>query len=126
MMIDDMEEKGGDSVSFESNEEINEEAIDEASDKVIEQSTDQKDERMGTMKDEMSGMNKERMGGMKEKMGMMQDYLRGVNYPAMKQDMIDMARSNKAPDDVISMMDKLPDKTYKEQMDVEKEFGKIM
>ena len=55
----------------------------------------------------------------------LQEYLRGVDYPAMKQDMMDAARSNSAPQDIMSMMDKLPDKTYNSPADVEEEFRKI-
>jgi len=55
----------------------------------------------------------------------LQQYLRGVNYPAAKQDMIEAARSNSAPESVMTLMNQLPDKTYNAPKDVEEEFGKI-
>jgi len=55
----------------------------------------------------------------------LQQYLRGVDYPADKQDMIDTARSNSAPDDFMSFMNRLPDKTYNRPTEVEQEFSKI-
>jgi hypothetical protein len=55
----------------------------------------------------------------------LQQYLRGVDYPADKQDMIDAARSNSAPDDFMSFMNRLPDKTYNRPTEVEQEFSKI-
>jgi len=71
---------------------------------------------------EEGSMHAGTMGGMAK----FQQYLHSVKYPAAKQDMIDVARSNRAPDDIISLMNKLPEKTYKAPDDVEKEFMKIM
>ena len=48
-----------------------------------------------------------------------QEYLSGVNYPAIKQDMLDTARSNKAPEEVMYFMNRLPEKTYNSPNDVE-------
>jgi len=64
-------------------------------------------------------------GGGRISAAQVQQYLQGVSYPAARQDMIDTARTNKAPDDVMSFMNKLPDKTYNSPVDIEKEFGKI-
>jgi hypothetical protein len=48
-------------------------------------------------------------------------YLRGMHYPANKKNMIDSAQNKKAPPDVVDMITKLPDKTYKSPIDVTKE-----
>ena len=52
-------------------------------------------------------------------------YLAGMHYPAEKRNMIDNAENKDAPDDVLSLINKLPDKTYKSPIDVTKEIGKI-
>jgi len=55
----------------------------------------------------------------------LEQYLRGVDFPAGKQDIISAAKSNGAPDSVMSFMNRLPDKTYNHTTDVEQEFSKI-
>ena len=55
----------------------------------------------------------------------LQQNLEGVDYPAEKQDLIDAAKSNSAPDNIMSFMNRLPDKTYDQSIEVEEEFSKI-
>ncbi|MCL2685345.1 MAG: DUF2795 domain-containing protein [Candidatus Bathyarchaeota archaeon] len=52
-------------------------------------------------------------------------YLKGMNYPASKENMVDSAQSKTAPQDVMDLIAKLPNKTYKSPIDVTKEIGKI-
>ncbi len=52
-------------------------------------------------------------------------YLTGVDYPADKQEIVEVAKSNSAPDNVMSFLDRLPDQTYNTPAEVEEEFGKI-
>jgi hypothetical protein len=52
-------------------------------------------------------------------------YLAGIHYPAEKKTLVDKAQNNCAPDAVIDLLDKLPDKTYKSPIDITKEIGKI-
>ena len=48
-------------------------------------------------------------------------YLTGVIYPATKGQLLDQARSQGAPGDVISKIDSLPERVYKDWTDVEQE-----
>lgn len=52
-------------------------------------------------------------------------YLSGMHYPAEKQKLIDCARNKNAPNDVIDLINKLPEKTYTSPIDITKEIGKI-
>lgn len=52
-------------------------------------------------------------------------YLRGVNFPADKQKIVDMAKSNGAPDPIVQMLNRLPSKQYNRQNEIEEEFGKM-
>ncbi len=45
-------------------------------------------------------------------------YLRGVNYPADKNEIVKNARRQKAPDNVVRNLDMLPDKRYESAEDV--------
>jgi hypothetical protein len=54
-----------------------------------------------------------------------QKYLSGVNYPADKQDLIEAARSNSAPDEVMQTIRQLPDEQYGGPQDVMKGYGEI-
>ena len=52
-------------------------------------------------------------------------YMKGIDFPADRRKLIDQARSNDAPDNIINVFKKLPDKEYQYPTDVEKEFGKM-
>jgi hypothetical protein len=52
-------------------------------------------------------------------------YLAGVHYPTEKKNLVNNAQNKQAPDDVLDMLNKLPDKTYKSPIDITKEIGKI-
>ena len=54
-----------------------------------------------------------------------QKYLSGVDYPADKQDLIEAARSNSAPDEVMQTIRQLPDEQYGGPQDVMKGYGEI-
>lgn len=51
-------------------------------------------------------------------------YLVGMRYPAEKEKLVINAQSKNAPEDVMSVINKLPDKTYTSPIDITKE-GKI-
>jgi len=53
-------------------------------------------------------------------------YLGGISYPVDKQKLIDYAKQKGAPDEVISMLQKMGDKNYNSSVDVTEEFGKIV
>ncbi|MDD5039146.1 MAG: DUF2795 domain-containing protein [Dehalococcoidales bacterium] len=54
-----------------------------------------------------------------------QVYLKGIHYPANKQQVVNQAKSNNAPENVMSFLRRLPDRQYSRPMDVEEEFGKM-
>ena len=52
-------------------------------------------------------------------------YLKGVSYPANKDDIVSNARSNGAPQNVMDFINRLPDKQYGGPAMVEGEFDKM-
>ncbi len=48
-----------------------------------------------------------------------------MHYPAPKNRLIDNAQSKEAPEDVMNILNKLPNKTYNSPIDITKEMGKI-
>jgi hypothetical protein len=55
----------------------------------------------------------------------MHTYLRGLNYPADKSMITNVARSNAAPDAVMMYMNRLPDRAYMNSAEIDEEFSKI-
>lgn len=53
-----------------------------------------------------------------------QKYLSGADYPATKQDLLDAAGDNDAPQEVMDALDGIPEKEYASPADVSKELGK--
>jgi len=47
-------------------------------------------------------------------------YLRNANYPADKRDLMDYARRQNAPEDVVKALDRLPEQRFNSAMDVSK------
>ncbi|MEN6615110.1 MAG: DUF2795 domain-containing protein [Syntrophorhabdus sp.] len=54
-----------------------------------------------------------------------ENYLKGIDFPAGKEALLNQARNNNAPDDVIRTIRALPDKEYGSPIDVSKEVGHI-
>lgn len=54
-----------------------------------------------------------------------QNYLKGADYPASKQDLIELAQDNDAPQDVMNIINKLPDRDYGSPADVNTEVGNV-
>ncbi len=52
-----------------------------------------------------------------------QKALKGMDYPAKKKDLIEKARENDAPEEVMQVLENLPDKKFENAVDVSKEFG---
>jgi hypothetical protein len=52
-------------------------------------------------------------------------YLVGMHYPAEKKKLLDNAQNKDAPNDVLTLIKKLPDKTYVSPIDITKEMGKM-
>ncbi len=52
-----------------------------------------------------------------------QKALKGMDYPAKKKDLIEKARENDAPKEVMQVLENLPEKEFENAVDVSKEFG---
>lgn len=50
-------------------------------------------------------------------------YLKGANFPAKKQDLENHAKQNGAPQDVLAVLEGLPEDTFNNAADVMKAFG---
>ncbi len=51
-------------------------------------------------------------------------YLKGIDMPATKEEIIQTATTNHAPQDVIDILQQLPDQTYQEMDDIWSAVGK--
>ena len=54
-----------------------------------------------------------------------QKYLKGVDYPAKKRELVEQARKNAAPDEVMQMIQRFPDQEFKGPQDVMKAYGEM-
>lgn len=45
-------------------------------------------------------------------------YLKGIDFPASKQDLIDYAVDNNAPDELIEVLQDMPDQQYQSMTDL--------
>jgi hypothetical protein len=54
-------------------------------------------------------------------------HMKGINFPAGKQDLIEHARNGEGPDtgEVVQFLEKLPDREYGGVQEVTKEIGKV-
>jgi hypothetical protein len=55
----------------------------------------------------------------------LQLYLKGVDYPVDKNELVHKAEENNAPENVMEWIRKLPERTYDRPNHVEEEFGKL-
>lgn len=53
----------------------------------------------------------------------LEKYLKGVDYPASKSDLLSKAKANGAPSEVIDMINGLPADNFNSPVDVAKAFG---
>lgn len=51
-----------------------------------------------------------------------QKFLKDINYPVKKQDLIEHAKKHNASNEVLQDLEKLPDKEYTNAADVSREF----
>ena len=54
-----------------------------------------------------------------------QKFLKGINYPCSKQDLIKTAKNEGADQNVLNTLQKIPDRKYDAPTDVTKEIGKF-
>ncbi len=52
-------------------------------------------------------------------------FLSGIEYPATKDELIQAARDQNASDDVLEILDRIPDMEYNESTDVAEEIGRL-
>jgi hypothetical protein len=55
----------------------------------------------------------------------LQKYLKGVDYPASKETLRSTAENNGAPQDVLDVIDELPDEEYDAPTAVQKAFAEV-
>jgi len=53
----------------------------------------------------------------------LEKYLKGVSFPASKDNLIEKARANGAPEEVIDMINDLSEDNFNSPIDVSKAFG---
>jgi hypothetical protein len=53
-----------------------------------------------------------------------QSCLKGAHYPSNKQDLVNLAKKNSAPEDVMAILNVIADKEYSSPANVMKEVGK--
>lgn len=54
-----------------------------------------------------------------------QKYLKGAHYPAKKDELLSKARDNGAPEEVIDVLEDLPEEEYGGPQDVMKAYGEL-
>jgi hypothetical protein len=54
----------------------------------------------------------------------LQSYLKGIAYRASKQDLMDCAHRNGAPDDVLDLIAGMPEQEFDGPQDVQKAYGR--
>jgi len=52
-------------------------------------------------------------------------FMKGINLPAKKQDLINHAKRSNAPDNVIAVLSRMPDRDYTTAADVAQGVGQI-
>lgn len=82
-----------------------------------ERGTGQEGEK-GTGQQQQQGQGQQR--GMSVNPIQMQKYLKGLKYPVEKNQIVEQAQSNGAPEDVMSALQQLPEQTYNRPTDVTK------
>ncbi len=55
----------------------------------------------------------------------MDEYLNGIKYPADKDDLMQVAVDNDAPNDFLETLSKLPARKYESHIEVDRELGKL-
>ena len=63
------------------------------------------------------------MGG--ESPATVQKYLKGIDYPAKKRQLLDQAKKNDAPQEVLQVLQQFPDKEFTGPQDVMKAYGEM-
>ena len=54
-----------------------------------------------------------------------QKHLKGIDYPASKEDIIDYAEQQGAGEEIISLLEKIPDEEYETPAELSKALGEL-
>ena len=54
-----------------------------------------------------------------------QHYLKGATYPKNRQELVDQAKKNNAPSDVVSLLSRIDDRQYRSPAEVSSSLGKV-
>lgn len=52
-------------------------------------------------------------------------YLRGVDFPTSKEDLIECAKNNDAPEEIIESLHQIKNQEYASPIDISKQIGKL-
>lgn len=52
-------------------------------------------------------------------------FLKGIHYPTDKSNLVDRAKQNKAPENIMNILNRLEKNEYKSPIDVSKEVSKV-
>lgn len=55
----------------------------------------------------------------------LQKYLKGIDYPADRERILEAARGNGADEDIISTLEQIADRDYKNPAEISKEIGRM-
>ena len=55
----------------------------------------------------------------------MEKYLKGINFPVNKQKLVEQAKTNGAPNEVINTIQRLPEEKFNSSADVTKAYGQM-
>lgn len=55
----------------------------------------------------------------------LQSYLKGAHYPSGKDEIIEIARTNSAPDEIIELLQQMPQEEFGGPQDVMKAYGQL-
>ena len=58
-------------------------------------------------------------------LGAIQNYLKGMDYPASKEDIIHLARDNGAPNEVMKLIERFEDRDYDSPVEVSRQVTKF-
>jgi len=59
-------------------------------------------------------------------LGSIEKYMQGLNFPALKQDIISQAQKNNASEDLLIIFETLLDKYYDDPIEVAMEFSRVL
>jgi hypothetical protein len=79
----------------------------------------------GTTEGGKKGAEADRGDPKKASPAAIENYIKGIKFPADKNKLIEQAERNKAPSDVINVLKKFEEKEYHSPIDISKEVGKV-